>query len=200
MPLANLEPTDTFDIVETKLDATIDKVNELDTTTSTLQDDLDLVEIDVADHETRIDVLESPITYTETTTNNGLAITASASISYTGLTNYYRYYIDRKICRLDFDVQFTVTSGNTVSYIRIPLPTGITKTITGLNARYTNIGFAVIIAPGGTTNYTHLYVNAIDDTTDGQYLQIKRSSDGSDSMVISNVATTLKGHIEFLVN
>jgi hypothetical protein len=30
MPLDNLEPTDTFDIIESKLDAAIDKVNEID--------------------------------------------------------------------------------------------------------------------------------------------------------------------------
>jgi hypothetical protein len=30
MPLTNLEPTDLFDAVETKLDATIDKVNQID--------------------------------------------------------------------------------------------------------------------------------------------------------------------------
>ncbi len=30
MPLTNLEPSDTFDIVETKLDAAIDKVNQID--------------------------------------------------------------------------------------------------------------------------------------------------------------------------
>ena len=141
----------------------------------------------------------SEYNFIETTSNNGGTVTASSAITITGLTNYYSYYIDKNICHLDFDIEFTVTSGAVISYIRIPLPTGITKKITGTSARYTQKGHAIIIAPTGTTNYTNLYVNSCDDVTDGQYLQIKRSSEGDTDITLSTVSTTLRGHISFRI-
>lgn len=52
MPLDNLEPTDTFDIVETKLDATIDKVNEIELRVDDI--DTEIIAID-----SRLDDLEA---------------------------------------------------------------------------------------------------------------------------------------------
>jgi hypothetical protein len=52
MPLDNLEPTDTFDIVETKIDATIDEVNAL-------RLEVDDAESRIDDAEARLDNLEA---------------------------------------------------------------------------------------------------------------------------------------------
>ncbi len=138
-------------------------------------------------------------TWVRTTVSNGVAVTASSAISYTGLTTYFSYFIRNKVCHLDFDIHLTITSGATVDYIRIPLPENVVKTITGLDARYTTKGAAWFIAPTGTTDFVSCYINGSDDTLDGQYLQIKRASEG-DTITWSAVATILKGHIEFQVD
>lgn len=128
-----------------------------------------------------------------TTTSNGVAVTASSAITYSGLTTYYSYYIRNKICYLNFSIDFLVTSGAAITYIRIPLPTGVVK-LTGINTRYGAIGFATFKAPTGTTDYAYCIVKGIDDVSDGQYLQLERG-EASATITMSNVQTTITGHI-----
>jgi hypothetical protein len=59
MPLDNLEPTDTFDIVETKIDAAIDKIDEIEIR-------VDDIDTEITAIDTRLDKLEARSVVNET--------------------------------------------------------------------------------------------------------------------------------------
>jgi hypothetical protein len=89
MPLDNLDPTDTFDIIETKIDATIDEVNAL-------RIEVDDAESRLDDAEARLDNLEARnvnnLTWsgTQTMTNTYTVIgTLSFTTPNDGISRYY---------------------------------------------------------------------------------------------------------------
>jgi hypothetical protein len=90
MPLDNLEPTDTFDIVETKIDAAIDKIDEIELRVDDI--DTEIIAID-----TRLDNLEARSVVNETWSGTQ-AMTGSyatvGDLTFTtpndGVTRYYQ--------------------------------------------------------------------------------------------------------------
>jgi hypothetical protein len=89
MPLDNLEPTDLFPVVETKIDATIDKVNEIEIRVDDIDTEIVAIDTRLDDLEAR-DVVNETWSGTQAMTNSYVLI---GDLSFTtpndGVTRYY---------------------------------------------------------------------------------------------------------------
>jgi len=139
----------------------------------------------------------------QTSTSTGDAITtdvvSGGPIAYNSLVTKYSYFILNKICYLNFKLTFTITTGVVCRVIRLPIPVGITINKAG-GELFSFRGMANFIAPSGTTNWCPLYVNSIDDGTEGNRICLRRATEGTDQITASTVATTILGSINFPVN
>jgi len=126
-------------------------------------------------------------------------IVSSGPFAYAADSYDYAWYIEKGICFLNFTVTFDVTDGAVVDKIHLPLPVGLTKSLT-LTEPQAFRGIASYYAPTSSTDYMLMQVNSNDDGTEGQRITLKRYVNGSVDIGLSTGSTILiKGSVQFLL-